>query len=90
MVTLPAPPTTGAREGEGFIKRIAGLPGEEVEVRAGRLLVDGAPVDEPWAWLDDGPGPDDGPRVVPVIGETASTAMRAARVAVLAVPSRVG
>lgn len=31
-----------------FIKRIVGLSGEEVEVRSGRVLIDGRPLDEPF------------------------------------------
>ncbi len=38
-----------ARPGKWSIKRIVGLPLEFVELRDGRLTVDGAPVDEPHA-----------------------------------------
>jgi len=31
-----------------FIKRVVGLPGESIEVRDGRLHVDGAPIEEPY------------------------------------------
>lgn len=31
-----------------FIKRVAGLPGETVELREGTLYIDGARVDDPW------------------------------------------
>jgi signal peptidase I len=34
------------------VKRIIGLPGETVEVASGRVLIDGAPLEEPY-----GPGP---------------------------------
>lgn len=33
-------------QGELLVKRVAGLPGEEVEVRNGRLLINGTPVRE--------------------------------------------
>ena len=33
---------------EPFIKRIIGLPGEQVEVREGVVYVDGSRIDEPW------------------------------------------
>ncbi|MFN8481696.1 MAG: signal peptidase I [Anaerolineae bacterium] len=33
---------------EPFIKRVIGLPGEEVEVRAGKVYVNGEPIEEPW------------------------------------------
>jgi signal peptidase I len=50
-----------ARDGAGLIiKRVVGLPGEEVEVRWGELLVNGAPLAEPHAasggWLNLGKG----------------------------------
>jgi signal peptidase I len=31
-----------------FIKRVIGLPGETLEVRDGRVLIDGRPIDEPY------------------------------------------
>jgi len=65
VVVFPAPPSTGDRQGEGFIKRIAGLPGQTVAVRDGVLLVDGAEVDEPWRNTEHGPGPDQAPVTVP-------------------------
>lgn len=37
------------QDDEPFIKRIVGLPGEEVEVRAGVVYVNGAPLQEPWS-----------------------------------------
>lgn len=33
---------------EPFIKRVIGLPGEEVEVRSGTIYVNGQPIEEPW------------------------------------------
>lgn len=45
-----APPASGAGPAV-FAKRIVGLPGEVVETRAGRLLVDGRPLDEPYLAL---------------------------------------
>ncbi len=35
-----------------WVKRVVGLPGDRVRMRAGRLWLNGAPVD----WRDDGPG----------------------------------
>jgi signal peptidase I len=51
-------------EHEDFIKRVIGLPGEVVEIRAGRLLIDGARVAEPYL---EGPADtrDFGPVEVP-------------------------
>jgi signal peptidase I len=51
-------------ERSDLIKRVIGLPGDVVEAREGRLLVNGAPLDEPW--LADGARTDDfGPVTVP-------------------------
>jgi len=35
-------------EDEDFIKRVGALPGETWEIRGGRLIVDGEPIDEPY------------------------------------------
>jgi signal peptidase I len=45
------PPAAAARQcppGGTFVKRIVGLPGEEVELRNGRVLIDGVPLREPY------------------------------------------
>ncbi len=48
---------------ELLIKRVIGLPGETVEVRAGQVYIEGRPLDEPW---DVNPGgPSYGPAVIP-------------------------
>jgi len=44
VVVFHAP---GERD-KDYIKRVVGLPGEEVRVRDQVLLVDGVPIDEPW------------------------------------------
>lgn len=45
---------------DDLIKRVIGLPGETVEIRDNRVLIDGTPLEEPY--LDNGVGmPDDGP-----------------------------
>ena len=31
-----------------LVKRVVGLPGEHLEIEAGRVLINGAPLDEPW------------------------------------------
>ena len=36
-----------------FVKRVIGLPGEVVEVRAGQTLIDGQPLDEPYVSHED-------------------------------------
>ncbi|MGD1068016.1 MAG: signal peptidase I [Vulcanimicrobiaceae bacterium] len=38
---------------ETYIKRVVGLPGERVEVREGTVLVDGAPLPEPYVHFPD-------------------------------------
>lgn len=51
-----------------FVKRVIGLPGERVEVRDHRAIVDGEQLDEPYAFHDDAfdPGAVDwGPKEVP-------------------------
>jgi len=37
------------RPGEDYVKRVAGLPGESLRLRAGRLFINGKGVPEPWA-----------------------------------------
>jgi signal peptidase I len=44
---------------DDLIKRVIGLPGESIEVRANQILVNGTPLDEPY--LDDVEMPDEGP-----------------------------
>ncbi len=47
-----------------FIKRVIGLPGEEVLIRDNRVLIDGVPIDEPY--LPAGVVNNDfGPEIVP-------------------------
>lgn len=40
-------------EAEDFIKRIVALPGEEVEIRQGVVVVDGQPISEPYGPITD-------------------------------------
>jgi signal peptidase I len=51
------------REDEPLIKRIVALPGETVEVRGGRVFVDGRLQEEPWTTRQG--GPDYPPTVMP-------------------------
>ena len=48
---------------ESLIKRVVALPGEEIQVRDGRALVDGRPAEEPW--VTNFGGRDYLPAVVP-------------------------
>jgi len=58
-------------ETRDFIKRVIGLPGETVEIRGKRVLINGVPLQEPYAVYSDGPfahgGDRDqlGPLVIP-------------------------
>lgn len=45
-----------------FVKRVVGLPGDEILIEAGQVYVNGEPLDEPYARLDQS---DFGPVVVP-------------------------
>jgi signal peptidase I len=47
---------------KNYVKRVVGLPGDEVEIREGRLSVNGTPLDEPYK-LNEAHG-DYGPEVV--------------------------
>ncbi|MDR3152770.1 MAG: signal peptidase I [Deltaproteobacteria bacterium] len=42
--------------GVDFVKRVMGLPGEQVELRDGAVLIDGVPVPDPWGHYDGRPG----------------------------------
>lgn len=48
---------------EMLIKRVVGLPGEIIEVRSGKVHIEGQPLDEPWT-TNPG-GSDYGPQTVP-------------------------
>jgi signal peptidase I len=51
-------------EGEAdLVKRVMGLPGETVEVRAGHVLINGQEIEEPWVFYFG--GPDYGPAQIP-------------------------
>jgi signal peptidase I len=42
-----------------FVKRLIGLPGDTLEMRTGQLFINGHPLAEPYAWLED-PSTDPG------------------------------
>ena len=50
-------------QSEMLIKRVVGLPGETIEVRRGRVFVEGEELDEPWTF-DQGGG-NYGPHTIP-------------------------
>ena len=38
-----------------LVKRIVGMPGEQLIIESGQVLIDGAPLDEPWTTDETGP-----------------------------------
>jgi signal peptidase I len=50
-------------QSEMLIKRVVGLPGESIEVRNGKVYIDGKPLDEPWT-VNPGGG-SYGPHTIP-------------------------
>lgn len=49
------PPARDGDDGTPFIKRVIGLPGELVQLRRGRVLIDGVPLDESGYIYEDQP-----------------------------------
>jgi len=45
-------------ESRDFIKRVIAVGGDTIEMRDGRVLVNGSKVDEPYTWKDDPKGPN--------------------------------
>jgi signal peptidase I len=57
-IVILRPPTNNSTD---FIKRIIGLPGERVLIRAGKVYIDGHQLEEPYlpeAWVNDNNWPD--------------------------------
>ena len=48
-----------------LIKRVVGLPGETIETRDGRVLINDAPLDEPYLQPDTAPGPPVNRQLIP-------------------------
>ena len=55
IVVFDPPPSWSEGAGVPFIKRIIGLPGDRVELRDGRVFVNGTQLDEPYIHVDSGP-----------------------------------
>lgn len=54
-IVVFAPPSEAATQlGEPFIKRIVGVAGDTIELREGRVLVNGTALDEPYLFAVDG------------------------------------
>jgi signal peptidase I len=60
VVVLESP-----ENGSVLLKRVVAVSGDRVEVRDGHVLLDGRAIEEPWASLASGGGPDFGPVRVP-------------------------
>lgn len=63
LVFNPPPNATANGISEPYIKRVIGLPGEKLEVRAGRVFINDKPLDEPYTMEPS--RADFGPVVVP-------------------------
>jgi signal peptidase I len=54
IVVLDPPGTSLGSNGTPFIKRVIGLSGDRVELRNGKVYVNGMVIDEPYLFADDG------------------------------------
>jgi signal peptidase I len=54
IVVFEPPETFATGGGVPFIKRVIGLPGDRVELRDGKVLVNGTQLDEPYIYKDNG------------------------------------
>ena len=53
IVVFDPPETWSAGGGVPFIKRVIGLPGDQVELRDGRVFVNDLELDEPYVFMED-------------------------------------
>jgi signal peptidase I len=65
VVVFKTPRTGDASEIKDLIKRVVALPGETVESRDGRVVIDGVQLDEPYLQPGVAPGPPVDRQVVP-------------------------
>ncbi|MEM6925391.1 MAG: signal peptidase I [Myxococcota bacterium] len=65
IAVFRAPPSTGDLAGGAFVKRVAAVAGDRVEVREGRVIRNGETIEEPWVDLSLGGGPDLAETTVP-------------------------
>jgi signal peptidase I len=54
IVVFDPPESWSAGNGVPFIKRVIGLPGDRVELRDGKVFVNGIALDEPYIFVEDG------------------------------------
>lgn len=54
IVVFDPPPNWVSANGVPFIKRVIGLPGDQVELRDGKVYVNGVALDEPYIFKDNG------------------------------------
>ena len=54
IVVFRPPPDWAGPDGTPFIKRVIGVAGDTVEVREGRVIVNGEPLTEPYVYAVDG------------------------------------
>jgi signal peptidase I len=54
IVVFDPPETWSSGGGVPFIKRVIGIPGDEVELREGQVYVNGVQLDEPYIFEEDG------------------------------------
>ncbi len=65
VVVFKSPPTNQGGEIKDLIKRVVGLPGETIETRNGRVVVDGVELEESYLPAGIGPGPPVERQVIP-------------------------
>lgn len=79
---------------DDLIKRVVGLPGETVEVRDNRVLIDGTPLDEPYLFgepfMPDEPPVTLGPDEVFVMGDNRSASFDSRRFGPIALDALIG
>ena len=54
IVVFDPPETWSSGGGVPFIKRVIGIPGDEIELREGNVFVNGTQLDEPYIFEEDG------------------------------------
>ena len=54
VVVFDPPPTWVGGTGVPYIKRVIGLPGDHIELKDGRVYVNGSVIDEPYVYTENG------------------------------------